>query len=54
MCAGLYRLTARRWSVDVRECMLRGHFHVARGGDKTANRAQDLLAVHNRRLGRAI
>lgn len=33
---------------------LRGHFHVARGGDKTVNTAQDLVAVHNRRLGRAI
>lgn len=32
---------------------LRGHFHVARGGDKTVNKSQDLIAVHNRRLGRA-
>lgn len=33
---------------------LRGHFHVARGGDETVNTSQDLIAVHNRRLGRAI
>lgn len=51
---GVIQADSAEGSAYVRECILRGHFHVAREGDKTANTAQDLLAVHNRRLGRAI
>lgn len=49
-----YGLTARGGVGGCAGMQLRGHFHVARGGDKTANTAQDLIVVHNRRSGRAI